>query len=153
MALEARIIGIGQPSAGDDGVGLLVAHELHRTPLARIADIHEIFEPLQLIDLLQDRDLTVIVDALIVEDKIGQVMRLDRNDLLRSPLLPLSSHSVSVSQAIDLAERLSSSHTMPDIHIVGIGITRPIRYSKKMSPQIVEAVPHAIKTISQIFGI
>ena len=126
--MAARIIGVGQQWAGDDGVGLAVIRKLRERGSG--IDLVELDEPSRLIDLLIDgADPVVLVDALLDGGPAGRVVQIDsRRDPLCGHLL--STHGVGVMDAIELARITHPDRVASHIHIVGITIQETSRRGK-----------------------
>lgn len=141
--MTARVIGIGQAFAGDDGVGYAVTAELRARGAdgLEIADIHD---PTELIAALDREGRVIVVDAVLGE-RVGRVHRLRADALASSAVRPFSTHGMSVTQAIELASALND--TRPELFVVGIEIARPIAGSTGLSPNVARAVGEAADAV------
>ena len=142
-----RIIGIGQPAAGDDNAGIAVARAMREQQLPAGTDIHEITDPARLVELLDGIQHAILVDALVSDKRPGNIMCLTPEDLSAHPSTPLSSHAMSITQAIQLVHTLAPETACRDIRIIGITIKTPARYSHAMSAHVTAAVPRAASLI------
>lgn len=131
----AIIVGIGQLAAGDDGVGLAVAHEL----AARGFAVRESADASILLALLEAGDRVVVVDAVVGGGSPGTVMQLDPGALGTGPT-PLSSHGIGVAEAIALARTLYRDETFARLAIVGVAIEQPATHAVGLSPAVAAAV-------------
>jgi hydrogenase maturation protease len=134
---SARIIGVGQAFAGDDGVGREVASRLREVGVdAAIVDGGS-----GLLNLLIDATSKVfVVDAVVGGGVPGSLRILSVDDLDRGPR-PVSSHGLTVEHAIALARRFSPKL---DICIVGIAIEEPRQSHQGLSPDVAASVPNAV---------
>lgn len=130
-----RVLGVGGP-VGDDAVGLEVVRELVRRGLPEGVEVHEVLEPSRIVSLLEGADHVVLVDALLGGGAPGSVRRLRLEDL--EGARPLSTHGVSVAQAIELASLVSPGER--SIDIVGVSIARAAPLAS-LSPEVARAVP------------
>lgn len=119
-----KVIGIGSPF-GNDSLGWQVIDRLKQqniqgTRWPEQIDLIEADRPgINLIQLLQDAEVVILVDAIHDEPRQGQVIRLDKTQLLNSQH-NLSSHSLDVASALALAEKLQ---LLPKtIVVLGLGI-------------------------------
>jgi hydrogenase maturation protease len=140
----AVIVGIGQPAAGDDGVGLLVARALavlgHETRESADASI--------LLTLLEDERRVVVVDAVVDGGVAGSVLQLDLGALASGPA-PLSSHGIGVAEALELARTLYGAQVVGGVQIVGIAIDHPTGAMLGLSPAVAAAVePAAVLAVA-----
>jgi hydrogenase maturation protease len=148
--LAARIIGVGQQWAGDDGVGIAVIRKLREMGVASL-NLVEAAEPTQLITLLTDgADPVVLVDAVLDEGPAGRVLLIDaqRQDPHSRHLL--STHGVGVTEAIELARIAHPDRFAQRIFIVGITIQSAGRSSRDLSPAVADAVPRAAARVSEL---
>ena len=141
--MGARVIGIGQPAAGDDGVGIAVLRHLRGGGGRDGAELVEAAEPSALIPWLQGADPIVLVDAVLGGGEPGDVLRLTPESLAGSGVQPLSTHGMGVAQAVDLARTLEPDRVAHQIWIVGVCIERPRRFSHALSTAVGRAVPRA----------
>ena len=141
---RCHIVGVGQRLAGDDGVGPAVIEHLRRSALPPEITIGEVREPSALIPLLgETRGRLVIVDA-VLADPPGQVLDLDDDALEARSLVSVSSHGISVGQALALARAtMSEAVSALDVRVVAITTARPIRGTQGLSPAVAASVPRA----------
>lgn len=136
-AVTAVVVGIGQPAAGDDGVGLVVARAL----AARGVEVREAADASVVLALLEAGRRVVIVDAVVGGGAPGAVVRLDPGALAAGPA-PLSSHGLGVADAIELARTLYGEGAAR-VAIVGVAIERPAGAALGLSPAVAAAVEPA----------
>jgi hydrogenase maturation protease len=140
--LTARIVGIGQEWAGDDGVGIAVIAWLRRARAP--VDLVETAEPTQLINLVIDgADPVVLVDAIIDDGTAGRVMLLDAHRAGRYTTRLLSTHGIGVMEAIELARIVHPDRLAKRICIVGITVQSTGRAGRGLSAAVENAVPRA----------
>jgi hydrogenase maturation protease len=160
VGARARVIGLGQAAAGDDGVGLAVLEEIRRVGAPPGTEIVEAWEATGLIALLETPDRVIVVDAVVGHFRVGEVLEL-RGEALpwrrdepgeRGRWRPLSSHGVSLEQAIALARVLTPGGATSDITFVGVAIPPPARYTTGLSPAVRAAVPVAARTVLARIG-
>ncbi|MCB1505301.1 MAG: hydrogenase maturation protease [Hyphomicrobiaceae bacterium] len=107
MALtRPLVIGIGNPLAGDDAAGRLVARQLAaRTVEFDVAEADG--EATRLMSLLGGRKRVVIVDACRSGAPVGTVLKFEAHERpLPVDLSTLSSHGVGLAEAIEFARML-----------------------------------------------
>jgi hydrogenase maturation protease len=140
-----RIIGVGQPLAGDDGAGPAVIAWLSALALPDGIQAATIPEPSALLPLLDGPDVTplVVVDAVLAEPP-GEVLELSPWEIAACELASVSSHGMTVAQALALADALRPAGVAPpDVQVVAISIARPQRGSRTLSAAVAAAVPRA----------
>lgn len=141
--MSALILGMGQLGGGDDGVGLAVIDAL------RLQGVPASYgDPTRLVEALGACERVVLVDALLGEEP-GRV-RVLREDQL-SGARPVSSHAMSVPQAVGLARALEPDGA--ELVIVGVEIFPP-RPGMGLSEAVAAAVPLAAATArSELEGV
>ena len=102
-----RVIGCGNPDAGDDAAGLIVAEEIDARALENV-DVVRARDPLRLLDLLENVERVIVVDAVRSPSGArapGTLVRIEVGPdgspaALRSSL---SSHGLGLAGSIGLA--------------------------------------------------
>jgi hydrogenase maturation protease len=113
MDTRVRLIGCGNPDAGDDAAGLEVVRRLRaRVPPA--VDVVEAGPATRVLDLLDGVASVVVVDAVRGTDgrrSPGALVRLDGSpEALRSSLASsLSSHGIGLAEAVGVASALGTA--------------------------------------------
>ena len=144
---RARVIGIGQAAAGDDGVGLAVLDALERMPVPPGVQLLRVAEPTALIPLLEDAPRAVLVDAVVGAGQPGEVLTVPASAIdARVPGL-VSTHGVSVGQAVALAEALSGERALADVWVVAVCIDPPEKLAHGLSEPVAAAVPRAARAV------
>jgi hydrogenase maturation protease len=144
------VIALGQAAAGDDGVGLAVLDELRAAPLPDDVELVRAADASALVDLLAGVRSAIVVDA-VVGEHAGAVRELAPAELAARAALPVSTHGLDVSQAIELA-RILHDGAAPEVRIVGVVIERPRRLGTGLSPSAAAAVPAAAARIRELLG-
>jgi hydrogenase maturation protease len=147
--MGGRVIGLGQAAAGDDAVGLVVLERLRDAGPPPGVELFEVADATGVMPLLETKDVVVIVDAVVGHPEVGQVLELDPVALggRSAGPRPLSTHGVGLVEAIALARVVSDAAISPRIHVVGVTISRPTRYTCGMSLAVMAAVPIAVRTV------
>lgn len=111
------MVGIGNDFRADDGAGLEVVRALARDGPAAGVQVRELQgEALGLLDMWTEADAVILVDTIRSGAEPGTVHRLDASSgRLPARLARTSSHTVSLSEAIELARSLGR---LPPIVIV-----------------------------------
>ncbi len=135
------IVGIGQPAAGDDGVGREVARRLRAegVPAREVADGAGL---LGVLDGLEGR--LVVVDAAVGVGPPGTVVVARPDELAAAR--PVSSHGLSVAEALALAAALRGAPL--DVRLVAVAIDPPeagAPVGAGLSEPVAKAVPVAAR--------
>ncbi|HYV46874.1 MAG TPA: hydrogenase maturation protease [Myxococcaceae bacterium] len=151
MSTRARVVGIGQRVAGDDGVGLAVLDELRRRSVPEGTELIHLADPMDLVSLLESGDRAVLVDA-VLGSTPGRVVELGPEELSRQAPLPASSHGLGAARAIQLAGALSPGGAASRLRVVAVTIHAPDRYRVGLSPEVAAAVPQAADHVLRLLG-
>jgi hydrogenase maturation protease len=144
--LRALILGLGNPILSDDAVGLVAARRLFEHIGGEDVDLIEASTSgLQTVQLLSRYDRAVIIDSIQDKARVGEVRRLEVNELRMSPLH--SSHGVGLGEAISLARKLGMR--LPDpILVYAIAVADPHTFGERLTPELERALPSLIQQIA-----
>jgi len=148
--VRARVIGLGQAAAGDDGIGLAVLDALRTTALPGDVELVAAPDASALLDLLGGADAVVLVDA-VLGGSPGDVLDLAPEDLAQRGAPTFSTHGLSVPQAIELAQVLGDGPPVA-LRIVGVVVERPNAPRVGLSPAAAAAVPAAAARVRALVG-
>lgn len=143
MSPLTRIIGIGSAAAGDDAAGLEVVRAIERNALPARVEVYQSADPAALIELVSGCARAIIVDAVVGGEAPGKLVELAIDALQDRRIGPLSTHSLTLGQALTLCRALHPVEMASDIRIVGITIAVPRPEQTGMSPEVKAAVPSA----------
>ena len=139
------IVGMGHPAAGDDAVGLWVARALAAQGYAA----RESLDATLLLSLLEHGERVILVDAVVADVPEGSVMHVRPEALARAAWSPVSSHGLSVAQAIELGRRLYPE-ACEQLEIVAIAIARPQVQTTTLSAPVRAAVDDACALVRRL---
>jgi hydrogenase maturation protease len=116
---KTLLIGIGNEYRSDDGVGLVVAREIHEKLIPLITVKEESGEGAALMEAWQGFQNVFIVDAVSSGAMPGTIFRIDANkETVPAKFFHYSTHAFSVAEAIELARVLNV--LPPNLIIYGI---------------------------------
>jgi len=144
--VAVRIIGVGQRAGGDDGAGPAVIDRLRNEGESADYELHEIPEPSALIPLLEESERVIIVDAALGAGAPGTVFVVRPEELDACPISSVSTHGLSVGQAITLARVLAPEKVCPEIYIVAIAAEKPAGVTFGLSADVAIAIGQAART-------
>lgn len=137
---QTRIVGVGQEFAGDDGVG----REVVRRLVAQGIRAWGVDDGAGLLNLLVDGASPVfVVDAVVGGGAPGTIRLLDRADLEAVPR-PVSSHGITVLEAIALAAQLNPAL---EVLLIGISIDFPSSLGEGLSPKVAASVDEVVHLV------
>jgi hydrogenase maturation protease len=128
------VLGLGNPMAGDDGVGSHLARRLRHHPgLPAGTDVLEAgTDLLRLADQLYDRPWVILIDALLDPGEPGMLVRFD-GELTELEHRPGGVHHLSPVQALRLLRCLYPALRAIPISVLGVTIS-DVRISHDLSP-------------------
>ena len=136
------VLGIGNVLLRDEGVGCHVVHALEGIPLpdVKIIDGGTCPDALQ---LLEDADKLVIVDAVKGGGTPGQIYRFHLEDITLEQKPFLSLHDVGL---VDNLMLMQLWRNIGEAVIIGVE-PREINWGLELSPELREKMPQIIETI------
>jgi len=154
--LRTRIIGLGNPILGDDGVGWKVAEQIEKELEAKqplyphlCIDVQKFsLGGLSLMEQMIDIDAVILVDAIQTgHQPIGSVYRLNLDELPNYSAGHTSSpHDTSLQNALQ-AGKLMGAHLPDIIRIVAIEAEKVYEFSEHLSPPVEQAIPKACQAV------
>ncbi|MCX8062084.1 MAG: hydrogenase maturation protease [Anaerolineales bacterium] len=154
--LRTRIIGLGNPILGDDGIGWRVAEQIEKEleakrrsfPHLRI-DIQKFsLGGLSLMEQMIDTDAVILIDAIQTGHKpVGSVYKLDLDKLPNySAGHTTSTHDTSLQNALQAGKLLGAQ--LPEIiWVVAIEAEKVYEFSENLSPAVEQAIPVACQAV------
>jgi hydrogenase maturation protease len=144
---RALVVGLGQPAAGDDGVGFEAVAYLRRHGEPAGVELLMVREPSALIPLLLAGPAPMVLVDAVLADPPGRVLDLDFEALEARALRPVSSHGLDLCGAVELARALGGGEVPGRIRVVAVSIARPRGLGCGLSPEVVAAVPIAVARV------
>lgn len=140
------VLGIGNPSCGDDAVGPAVIERIRIFQDDNIVTLSVPAEASSIISAMKGHDNVVLVDAILSQNATGALHVFDASrGPLPTELFPhFSSHSFGIPEAIELARVLGE--LPPKIIVLGIEGAQ-FEPGEGMSPRVAEAVEDAVRWI------
>lgn len=156
--MKTLVLGLGNPLMGDDGVGWRVAKEVESQLAAQRAcflpestievDLHA-GGGLSLMERLIGYDRTILIDAMDLGRTTGSVTSL-RFEELPDPFAGhlASSHETNLQTALNMGKAMGV-HLPQDIFLVAIESDRVYELTEAVSPEVVEAIPTAVRRVME----
>jgi len=150
--MKTIILGVGNSILSDDGVGIHVANQLKQKINNPNITIDEALTGgMNLLDLLLGYDKAIIIDAVKIDnEEEGEVKRIPLNNF--SSMHSCNPHDVSLTEAIQMAEKLGETRIPKEIIVIGITMKKlPCEFGENLSEKIAMAVPKAVEiTLNEI---
>ncbi len=144
-----RIIGLGNPLMGDDGIGIRLVEELQWQSLP--ADV-ELLDGgcggLSLLPLLSGCQRLLIIDAADFGGSAGQVKVLGEGDLACLPQAkqPQLSHQLGLAELLRLAAKMTP---LPPLELVLIQVAS-CQQKNALSPELTKQIPALTRQILEL---
>jgi hydrogenase maturation protease len=151
------IIGLGNPILGDDGVGWVVAQQL-KDELVEREDIEFDFLSLgglSLMERLTGYQKVIMIDALSTGNyPQGKVISFPLDSMVDLNAGHSSSpHDTSLRNALDVGRSMNISLPKNEnIIVVAVEAANVYDFSRELSPQVADAVPHAVNLVLEILS-
>jgi hydrogenase maturation protease len=146
--LKALVLGLGNPILTDDGVGIHVVRALAGRLKRPDVDVAEVsLGGLRLLDSVAGYDRLILVDAIQIGGRVGQVYRLGPKNLLSS-LHSASSHDLGLPAAMELGRRLGM--VLPEdeaITILAVEVEDVITFGETCTPHVQAVIPQVAQMV------
>lgn len=140
-----KVVFIGNPLGGDDGIGPFLYQQLKDNPRLQGFELLELgvigFDLLSYID---DNDTLIIVDALISKKDIGKVVLLEEKDLSKEISL-ISQHDFGVEQTAVILRRYKP--TLKKIYVIGVSIRKTTAFTDTLSDELKKRITRIKKDV------
>jgi hydrogenase maturation protease len=149
--MRLAIVGVGNSMSGDDAAGIAAVSRWRQqfpetacSPEIRV-EVTELPGPM-LLELLEEVDAAIFVDALLSGDGAGSVHRFDENKLGDVGHEFASSHGWGIAETLRLARLLDPGRSNFRLRFVGIE-ARSLAPGPDLSPEVERAIPAACAAI------
>ena len=136
------VVGIGNVLLRDEGIGCHVVHALEEIPLPDVKIIDGGTCP-DVLQLLDDADKLIVVDAVKGGGTPGQIYRFHLEDITPGQKPFLSLHDVGLVDSLMLMQLW---HKTGEAVIIGVE-PREINWGLELSPELQEKMPQIIDAI------
>lgn len=135
--MRACVIGVGNRTRGDDGIGPRVIDAL-RERGANASLVVSDGDPAKMLDAWQGAERVVLVDAIHVREVPGTIVEFDAvAERLPRSAFTGSTHAFGVPEAVELARALDA--LPPSVQIIGVQLAS-IAHTEEMTPAVAAAV-------------
>ncbi len=135
--MSVLVIGIGNKYRSDDAVGLEIADSLSECNIKNCTIQRSSGEGIALINLWEDFDHVILIDAVKSDSKAGTIHTIDLSkESLQTDFFQTSSHLFALPEAVQLAKTLDK---LPKTMLV-YGIEgKNFDYGTELSPEVLKA--------------
>ena len=151
MARTVAVIGIGQSLRGDDAVGLEAIRQwqerYQKTATRSEVRVEACELPgLALLDLFNDAESVILVDAVQSGANAGFIHRLNSDDLSAFESDSKSAHGWGVSETLELAKKVGMP--LPRLRLIGIE-AKEMTIGTSLSADVENALPNVCEMIEE----
>lgn len=148
--MKIKIIGCGNPLAGDDGVGVHVIRQLKNISLPdKVSVMEGGTDPLNLLEMLRGAEKVILVDAVRGAGEPGEVYVLGVEQLDLEAEAGVSLHQFSLAHVLRLGQALCPKEMPLEIVVVGVEAQETSPFNTGLSPAVEAAVPKAIQAVKE----
>ena len=144
--MKTIVVGLGNRSFSDDGVGLEVARIIKNSILDKNVTVVELsIAGIDILDVVANYDKAIVVDAVQTQRcKPGTIHRFKPDDTVSSN--EISPHDIDIVSSLHLGRKLGLS--LPEeIIIYGIETSNISKPEEGCTPSVSDAVPLCVKKI------
>jgi hydrogenase maturation protease len=155
--MNTIVVGLGNPILTDDGVGVKVAYEIEKRLGAQLPDNLTVTEAsvggLRLMELLENYDRAIIIDAIQLRDgnEPGMIFTMNLDDLrvLSCTQHSSSAHDTSLVTALDAGKSMGMK--LPEeISIFAVQVENILDFSEQMTPAVAATVSKVTEMVLDI---
>lgn len=136
------VVGVGNVLLKDEGIGCHVVHALREVDLSDV-EIIDGGTSLDVLQLSEDADKLIVVDAVKGGGMPGQIYRFHIEDMTLEQKPLLSLHDMSL---IDSVKLMQLWHNIDEAVIIGVE-PKDIDWGLELSPELQEKIPRIIDAI------
>jgi hydrogenase maturation protease len=137
---DCIIIGIGNPLAGDDGIGAHAVDYLQGKLPDEVTLVEGEVYSLDLLPFLEGRDQAIFIDGVDIADDPGAVYRFSLEDVAqRLPAPSLSMHDFGIYELIAAARLLDQCPSR--ITIIAVQV-KSLEVGMELSSEVRDSLPH-----------
>ena len=142
-----KVIALGNPLRGDDGIGLAVLERLKQESLAHRAILLDIgSDAFTLLEHLMQKDPILILDCARMGKQPGEVskFRIDNVHLQQASDM-VSLHGFSLAEIYNMAGKMGD---IAECQIVGVE-PKTVEFNRDISPEVIQSIPLVVETVKE----
>jgi len=146
--LKTRVIGIGNPLASDDAIGVHVAREVLKVKLPNNVEVIEAESSgPSVLESIAGADKVILVDAAVGGSEPGTIHRLSLDMVQPCRSNVRSLHEINLADLLKVG-RLVQPETFPkEFVIIGIEVADTTRCRQGLSDAVRNAIPKAVEIV------
>ncbi len=146
--MKTRVIGIGNPLASDDAIGVHVAREVLKVKLPNNVEVIEAESSgPSVLESIAGADKVILVDAAVGGSEPGTIHRLSLDMVQPCRSNVRSLHEINLADLLKVG-RLVQPETFPkEFVIIGIEVADTTRCRQGLSDAVRNAIPKAVEIV------
>jgi len=153
LTMKIQVLCCGNLFVGDDGFGLYVLKELEKKDLPGNVELIEGGTGgLNILNLVEDADRVIIIDAVKSGGKIGDVYRFTEKDLPPADMSLLSLHDLGLADVLKTGRIIQPDRMPKEVIIIGCEVQRADEIRLELSPEVAKAVPVVVDMVLKEIG-
>ncbi|OFV67550.1 MAG: hydrogenase maturation protease [Candidatus Syntrophoarchaeum caldarius] len=145
---KVLILCCGNPLALDDGIGIYVLEELRKEELPDYVELVDAGTGgLSILNLIEDAEKIIIVDAVRTGGDIGTIHIIKGNDLPEPESVNFSLHDLGLVDVLRIGETIMPESMPDDITIVGIEVEKSDEFGIGLTPEVEKTIPEVVRRI------
>lgn len=146
--MKTRVIGIGNPLASDDAIGVHVAREVLKVRLPNNVEVIEAESSgPSVLESIAGADKVILVDAAVGGSEPGTIHRLSLDMVQPCRSNVRSLHEINLADLLKVG-RLVQPETFPkEFVIIGIEVADTTRCRQGLSDAVRNAIPKAVEIV------
>ena len=145
------VMGIGNPLLKDDRAGIEVVEQLEALGAPVTTEI-QYTVGFEVMDKVMGYDKAIIVDACLLGNKPGTILKVSVEDIFSSHHL-VNSHAVTLGSTLKAGYEVFPDKMPKDLMIYLIEAHEPETFSRECTPEVQEAIERVTKEIMDSFAI
>ena len=150
--MKTLVVGLGNPTLGDDGVGWKVAERIcGQFPANGVVAVKHLSSGgVSLMEHLIGYDRVILIDAFASVEELGSIHIMKLKDIPGYSAFHISSErDISLQNALELGRSLGA-HLPEDIVVVGIATQHIHDFTGELSAPILAAVPQVVNIVFEL---
>ncbi len=146
MAQPVLILGIGNILLRDEGVGVHIVQEMQKMILpGGVEAVDGGTSGANLVEVVADRQLLIVVDAMNADEEPGTVYRFTAEDLMEQHERSISLHEFGLGETLIMARHLKCAPKESIIYGIQPGAIRPVGIG--LTDEVAKVVPKIIQKL------
>ncbi len=141
--MKIIIVGIGNPSFGDDGAGFEVIKKLK----GKVATCHLLSPSLELLEKIKGYDLTILVDAVNIGLEPGEIIEFSIEKGKNKERFGGLTHTLSMEEIVTTGYELFPNEMPQKVIFIGIQVENMPPFKKGLSTPVKKAVEKVVNEI------